>query len=376
MLSESPLRLVVLGLSITSSWGNGHATTYRALLRALARLGHDVLFLERDLPWYADNRDLPSPDYARVELYASPEQLKQRHRAEIRDADLVVVGSYVPDGIEIGNWVTRSARGVCAFYDIDTPETLSQLESDRPLYLSRALIPRYGLYLSFTGGPALELLERKYGAPRARPLYCSADAEMYRPEPPDLHWDLGYMGTYSADRQPGLERLLLQAAAADRQSRFIVAGPQYPEAIDWPGNVTRIAHLPPDQHRSFYNRQRFTLNLTRSRMREMGYSPSVRLFEAAACATPIISDAWPGLETLFTPNEEILIAESTRDTLEYLHTLSERERLAIGARARERMLNEHTSEHRARELLGYVAEVAGAARAVDRAPALRGGASS
>jgi spore maturation protein CgeB len=353
------LEVVVLGLSITSSWGNGHATTYRGLLRALWELGHDVLFLERDLPWYADNRDLPSPEFVRAELYASAADLKQRYAAEVRDADLVIVGSYVPDGIEIGEWVVRTARGVRAFYDIDTPETLGQLEAAKSDYICKRLIPRYDLYLSFSGGPALELLEREYHAQRARALYCSADPSVYGPDQAETHWELGYMGTYSEDRQPGLERLLLAAARIDRESRFAVVGPQYPEGVDWPANVARIPHLAPDQHRTFYNRQRFTLNLTRTRMRELGYSPSVRLFEAAACGTPLISDAWPGLESLFTPNREILIAESTRDTLEYLHTITDEERLTIGARARERVLAQHTSQSRAQQLLDYVAEVRG-----------------
>jgi spore maturation protein CgeB len=240
------MNIVVIGLSITSSWGNGHATTYRSLLRALAALGHDVLFLERDLPWYADNRDLAKPNYARVELYSHPLELKERFRREIRTADLVIVGSYVPDGIEIGTFVVEQATGITAFYDIDTPVTLTQLAGDAAAYISRALIPKYALYLSFTGGPVLSRLEREFGARAARPLYCSVDPEHYAPEPCAAVWQVGYMGTYSADRQAGLERLLLAPARLRPELKFAVVGPQYPETVNWPDNVTRVSHLESD----------------------------------------------------------------------------------------------------------------------------------
>jgi spore maturation protein CgeB len=355
-VTERSLDIVVLGLSITSSWGNGHATTYRSLLQGLHELGHRILFLERDQPWYAEHRDQSTLDYARVALYGSLSELKRRHANAVRNADLVIVGSYVPDGIEVGQWVTRIAKGLTAFYDIDTPITLASLASGAESYISRALVPRYGLYLSFTGGPTLEVIERTYGAAHARALYCAVDPLLYTPAPYAMRWDLAYMGTYSDDRQPSLENLLLAAARSDEAYRFAVVGPQYPTTIAWPSNVERIDHLAPGEHRAFYNRQRFTLNLTRERMRLLGHSPSVRLFEAAACGTPIISDPWPGLETLFIPNREVLIAESTRDVEQYLRDIPEHEREQLGRRARKRILLSHTSTQRAQELVRYVRE--------------------
>src|SRR3954467_3260306 len=169
-MNATPLRIIFFGLSITSSWGNGHATTYRALVRELVRRGHDVLFLERDQPWYAQNRDLPAPPFCRAKLYRSVADLAA-HTDEIRKADCVLIGSYVGDGNAIGEWVVRVARGVTAFYDIDTPVTLARLARGDCPYLSPELIPRFDLYLSFTGGPTLGLLEREYGARRARALY-------------------------------------------------------------------------------------------------------------------------------------------------------------------------------------------------------------
>jgi spore maturation protein CgeB len=353
-----PLRFTVLGLSITSSWGNGHATTYRALLRELAARGHDVLFLERDVPWYAAHRDLPQPPFCRTELYSSLHELQQRHAGAVRDADVVIVGSYVPGGIDVGEWVTRTASGVTAFYDIDTPVTLAALAAGGCDYLTPQLIGRFDLYLSFTGGPVLERLEREYGAAAARPLYCSFDPALYYPDAHVLpRWDLGYMGTYSGDRQPTLQRLLLDSARRWGGGRFVVAGPQYPQHIPWSANVERIEHLPPAEHRAFYCAQRFTLNVTRAAMIETGYAPSVRLFEAAGCATPVISDSWDGLDTLFAPGREILVPRSAHEVVEWLVDMPEQERRRIGAAAYARVHREHTAAHRALELENRVREV-------------------
>jgi spore maturation protein CgeB len=352
------MKIVILGLSITSSWGNGHATTYRALVRALAARGHSVLFLERDVPWYAAHRDLPSPGYCEVRLYGDLAELEERHAVDLRGADLVILGSYVPDGASAGDLVLRAAGGVTAFYDIDTPVTLAKLRDGSCEYLAPRQIPHFDLYLSFTGGQTLTQLQRTYGARHARPLYCSVDPDFHYPEPLEEPpaWDLGYLGTYSDDRQPVLERLMLKAARQWAVGRFVVAGPQYPASVPWPANVERIQHLPPTAHRRFYARMRYTLNVTRRDMVRAGYSPSVRLFEAAACGVPIISDGWKGLDRFFTPAAEILLSSGARQTLGYLRDLPDADRREIGRCARERVLREHTATHRVLELEAYARE--------------------
>jgi spore maturation protein CgeB len=354
---NKPLDIVILGLSITSSWGNGHATTFRALVRALSARGHNVCFLERDMPWYAEHRDMPNPPYGLTQLYKSVAELKRKFAQKVMNADLCIVGSYVPDGVAIGEWVVRTCRGVKAFYDIDTPVTLAKLASGDTEYLSPRLVRQYDLYLSFTGGPVLRKIEHELGSPMARALYCSVDPKIYFSEQRTPQWDLGYMGTYSIDRQPSLDLLLIEPARRSRKLKTVVAGPMYPAELSWPANVERIEHLAPASHRRFYSSQRFTLNLTRADMRTAGYSPSVRLFEAAACGTPIISDHWPGLETFFDLGKEILTASSPDQVLRYLGEISENERRAIGERARLRVLASHTSEQRAIELEDYVGEV-------------------
>ena len=351
LAATRPLDIVVLGLSLSSSWGNGHATTFRALRRGLAEEGHRTLFLERDVPWYSGaHRDLPSPDFCDLQLYDDMDAMLARFAPRLRSADAVIVGSYVPDGVRlIDRLGAMNLRQLC-FYDIDTPVTLAALDDGREEYLAARQIPLFDTYFSFSGGEVLDHLEQVRGARRASALYCSVDPSGY-PAHPDApkRWDLGYLGTYSDDRQPTLDRLLIQPARLRPDLRFVVAGPQYPDGIDWPANVERIEHLPPADHAAFYNAQRFTLNVTRDAMRRMGWSPSVRLFEAASCATPIISDSWRGLSDLLPPDQAIVIAETPDDVLRAL-ALPNTRRHAIGEAGRTRVLAGHTGRARAREL--------------------------
>jgi spore maturation protein CgeB len=350
------MKLVVLGLSITSSWGNGHATTYRALLREWHSLGHEAVFLERNTPWYEQHRDSLDFPFCKIELYKDTGDLRRRFEGLIRSADAVIVGSYVPDGTAVGEWVNSTAEGVTAFYDIDTPVTLTAIDRGECEYLTAALIAKYKIYFSFTGGPTLSRLEKEYSSPAARALYCSVDTQFYYPEVSKKRWLMGYLGTYSADRQISLHELLILPALLLPGERFALAGPQYPKGMQWPPNLQRIDHVPPDAHRKFYSEQQFTLNVTRADMRRFGYSPSIRLFEAAACGIPIISDRWEGIETFFNPGEEILLAQDTREIMSLLRDLPEKERHAVGTRARNRVLQDHTARRRAEDLVSSLQE--------------------
>ena len=344
------MKVLFLGLTVTSSWGNGHATNYRALCSALVARGHEVIFLERDKPWYASSRDF---DADWVELYDSIDDLAARE-ADVRTADLVLIGSFVPEGTAVAEWALETAQGPVAFWDIDTPVTVAALRRGDCEYLTPALVPRFDLYLSFTGGPLLEAL----GARRPHAFWCMVDPAGYAPVTGPLRWQLGYLGTYAEDRQPALEELLLLPARRLPQARFAVAGPMYPDEIEWPDNVDRIENVPPREHRVFYGSQRFTLNLTREDMIRAGWSPSVRLFEAAACAVPIVSDWWQGLDTFFEPGREIIVARDADEVLRVLADIAEDERRRIGGRARVRALREHTAARRAAELERLVGQAA------------------
>lgn len=347
MTQDRGLNIAVFGLSLSSSWGNGHATTWRALLSAMARRGHSITFYERDVPWYRTHRDLSSPDFCTLKLYSKLAALEV-HARDVGAADVVIVGSYVPDGIDVASWIFRHASAPVCFYDIDTPVTLANLEQGTCTYLNEMLIRRFDTYLSFTGGPILQDLSRRFGARRPRELYCSVDEASYRPQKVSTRYDLAYLGTYSADRQPVLERLLLEPARARPQARFAVAGSQYPDTIAWPQNVERIDHLPPDRHPAFYSSARYALNVTRADMVRAGYSPSVRIFEAAACEAAIISDDWPGLDTILIPGREVFVANTSDDVLTSLD-LPDEQRRAVALAGRSRILGSHTSDQRAVE---------------------------
>lgn len=351
------MKIVFIGLTVSSSWGNGHATTYRGLLKELGTMGHEVHFLEHDKPWYRNNRDLGMPQEYKLEFYHGVEELKSKFEALVQSAHMVIVGSYVPQGVAVSRWALETANGVTAFYDIDTPVTLDKLDQGDEEYISRELIPEFDLYLSFSGGEVLQLLEKKYSAKKAKALYCSVDPGLYYPMDVEKEYCLGYLGTYSDDRQPTVEYFLIRPANVLRDERFVVAGPGYPTETYWPENVSRIEHLPPGLHREFYNRQKFTLNVTRQAMVKLGFSPSVRLFEAAACGVPIISDDWKGLTEIFEEGKEIFISRSTEDMVSILKNTSEKERTAVGEAARRKIMNSHTAAHRALELITYYQEV-------------------
>lgn len=351
------MRIVIYGLTITSAWGNGHATTYRSLAKALARRGHRVHFVEKDVEWYRNNRDLPAPDFCTVRLYESWTNEEASLLRDSAEADVILVGSYFPDAIVATRALLTAGQGPLLFYDIDTPITLSNLRAHgRCEYLDAGLVQHYAAYLSFTGGPVLTELETRFHSPRAVAFYCSVDPDLYRPMPISntFRCDLSYLGTYAQDRQPKLMRLLNGAAQLLPHCSMVVAGPMYPPDVSWAPNVRRRTHVSPPDHPSFYSSSRFTLNLTRNDMVAAGVSPSVRLFEASACGAAILSDDWPGLDQFLTPGEQILLPSSAIETAAILTDLTDTERRRLGLRARERILAEHTSQHRAEQFEAIV----------------------
>ena len=356
--------LVVFGLSLSSSWGNGHAPTYRGLLRELAARDWRITFFERDVEWYRSNRDLPQPDYCELVLYADwSAATRANARATVAAADAVLVGSLVPDGPGIIDWLATTQRPL-VFYDIDTPNTLVELHARRQTdYLRADQIPLFEVYLSFAGGPALDELHKRWGARSAEALYCGVDPRVYCPVPADPRFEctLGYMGTYASDRQASLDQLLIEPARHLPDQRFMLAGPQYPP-MDLPPNVRHEIHVYPRDHAAFYCSNQATLNLTRRAMRRYGWAPSTRLFEAAACGACIVSDTWPGLDQLLRPGAEVLLAESAADVLAHLAALGPERRARIGQAARQRILGEHTYARRAAQLEA----------ALDRAAATQG----
>ncbi len=345
------MNLVVFGLAISSSWGNGHATVWRGLLRALIRRGHAVAFFERDVPYYAAHRDLEELPDGELVLYRDWPDVLPRARRRVREADVAMVTSYCPDGLAATELVLASSVPCKAFYDLDTPVTLERLETGQPVsYVGPRGLGDFDLVLSYTGGAALRELSARLGARRVAPLYGSVDPTVHRRVPPEAPYlaDLSYLGTFAEDRQSKLERLLIEPARRRPERRFVVGGPLYPRKQSWAPNISFVHHVPPRLHPAFYSSARLALNVTRGAMAAMGYCPSARLFEAAACNVPVVSDEWEGLDQFFQPGSEILTAQSTQDILDTLQ-MPDGQLVEIALRARERVLDEHTAERRARE---------------------------
>ena len=346
------MKLVVFGLTVTSSWGNGHATLWRALIRPLTRMGHRVVFFERDVSWYANNRDALDIPGLEVIAYPSWDEVRARATAELRDADAAMVTSYCADGAAASSLLLDSRVPARAFYDLDTPVTLDLLSrGEHPAWLPPNGLGGFDLVLSFTGGAALTRLRDELGARRVAPLYGSVDPDAHRPVPPVEAYraDLSYLGTYAEDRQAALVRLFVEPARRRPERRFVIGGAQYPGDFPWTPNIWFTRHMPPPEHPSFFSSSRLTLNVTRRAMAELGWCPSGRLFEAAACGCPLLSDTWDGLEEFFTPGEDILTATDTEDALAALD-LDDAELRRIAARARDRVLAEHSGARRAAEL--------------------------
>jgi len=362
------VKIVVFGLSISSSWGNGHATLWRGLARALDRLGHLIVYFERDAPYYAANRDLQDPAFCRLVLYSDWKEASRRARLELSDADVGMVTSYCPDGIAASEML-HDSRAMGVFYDLDAPVTLNSLRCGRELtYIGPRGLRDFDLILSYTGGRALQQIREQLYARRVEPLYGSVDPEVHRPSRSVDHYRaaLSYLGTYAEDRQDTLERLFIQCARRLPERRFVIAGSLYPRVFPWTENIFFIPHVPPPEHPAFYCSSSLTLNVTRGAMADMGYCPSGRLFEAAACGVPILSDEWEGLDYFFEPSKEILVAHTTADAMDAMKLPPDR--LArIAKAARDRTLDTHTAEHRAQELERILQSTASGEPAVSHA---------
>jgi spore maturation protein CgeB len=346
------MKLVIFGLSVSSSWGNGHATLWRGLVRALAARGHEIHFFERDVPYYASHRDLTELPGAHLHLYNDWDIARERARVLLNDADASMVTSYCPDALAAEILTAESPVPLRTFYDLDTPVTLSRLDSGESVdYIGPRQLRDYDLVLSYTGGKALTELETRLGARRTAPLYGHVDPALHAPAEPieRFRCDLSYLGTYAEDRQRTLEDLFVEPARLLPDRKFCLGGAMYPMDFPWTENIFFVRHLPPAEHPAFFCSSRLTLNVTRRAMAEMGYCPSGRLFEAAACGVPVLSDVWEGFEQFFRPGSEILVARNTHEAVGALE-LTDWELNRIARTARERTLDEHTSSVRAREL--------------------------
>jgi spore maturation protein CgeB len=350
------MKIVIFGLTISSSWGNGHATLWRGLCKALIGMGHDVVFYERDMPYYAGMRDLKELVGGRLELYGNWDDVRARAALDVAEADVGIITSYCPDSVAAGQILLAQRRTLRVFYDLDTPVTLARLTAGEEVsYINVSAFSEFDLVLSYTGGRALDEFQSRLGATHIAPLYGHVDPDVHRPTAPLPHYgaDLSYIGTYSQDRQHTLECLLVAPARSCPERRFLIAGAQYPQDFPWSSNMYFVRHLPPSEHPAFFCSSRLTLNVTRRAMAEMGWCPSGRLFEAAACGAPLVTDSWEGLDAFFESEAEVIVAKDANNVIAALQQ-DDAELQAMARRARERTLDQHSSARRAAELIQLI----------------------
>jgi spore maturation protein CgeB len=369
------VRITVFGLTISSSWGNGHATPYRAILRALHGLGHEVHFFEKDVPYYRARRDFDGCDYCHLTLYGDWDQVREQAMRTAVASDVVITASYLPEGRRINNEILELGRPLRVFYDLDTPVTLGNLAQHGVEYLEPEQLAEFDLVLSFTGGKILQELERKYGARMARPLYGCVDPDDYIrvPSAPEFVCDLSYMGTYAPDRQEKVDQLFLEPARRHPELRFVLAGSLYPWEWEWrwPANIRRIEHVRPQDHPRLYSSSRVALNITRGEMARWGWCPSGRFFEAAACGTPLISDWFEGLDWFFDVVRDLRVV-SRAEHVEQVLQMPNAELRGLAEHARQRTLDDHTGRVRAQQLLHYLEEARSARREGREEAGIRG----
>jgi spore maturation protein CgeB len=361
------MRIAFFGSSLVSAYWNGACTYYRGIVRALHERGHEVTFYEPDALERQRHRDIPDPDWARVVVYEVPDAAAVRAVVEdaARAADVLVKAS----GVGVCDAVLEAAvldaarpDTITIFWDVDAPATLSRLERD-PADRLRALVPEYDLVFTYGGG---ERVVRRYGAIGARrcvPIYNALDPVTHHPVASDdrFRGDLGALVNRLPDREARVEEFFFTAVDALRERTFLLGGAGWDDRVRAP-NLRYLGHVSPADHNAFNCSPLAVLNVTRDSMVENGFSPATRVFEAAGAGACLISDAWDGIEEFLEPGDQVIVCASGAEVVDALEGLEPDAARALGARARERVLQEHTYAHRAREveevLSAHPAEVA------------------
>jgi spore maturation protein CgeB len=348
------VKIAFFGSSLVSSYWNGAATYYRGLLKALARLGHEITFYEPDAYERQQHRDIADPPWAKVVVYPATDEGWRRSVDEAAyAADLFVKASGVGVfDIELELAVTEAARPgtITVYWDVDAPATLDGIAAD-PEHHLRRVIPRFDAVLTYGGGDPVVRAYKAVGARQCVPIYNAVDPETHFPVPPqaDLACDLGFLGNRLPDREARVEEFFLKAAASLPDRAFILGGSGW-ESKALPPNVRHIGHVGTETHNAFFCSPLATLNINRDSMARYGFSPPTRVFEAAGAGACLITDAWEGIELFLEPGREILTAADGDAVAVLLQKLTACDARAIGIAARARVLAEHTYAHRARQV--------------------------
>ncbi len=359
------MRVLAFGSSLLSSYWNGAATYYRGMYKYLHALGYSITYAEPDAFGRQQHRDYESLSYARSVVYR-PGEWEAVLRAEAPGADLLVKHSGVgvdDAALEGALPGYRAAGALACIWDVDAPATLARTEAD-PGDPFREAVRRYDAVLLYGGGPATVDGYKALGARASIPIYNGLDPETHYPVEKQERYeaDLVFLGNRLPDRERRVEQLFLGAAALAPELRFLLGGEGWGDK-PMPANVRRLGHVPTGEHNAVNCSARMVLNINRESMAAVGFSPPTRVFEVAGSGACLLCDAWPGVETFFTPDEEILVVASAEEIVAALRGYSSVEAAGIGGAFRRRALREHTYAQRARQADAFLCELRAAKRA-------------
>ncbi len=348
------LKLSFFGSSVLSSYQNTSATYYRGILKNLARRGYEITFFEADLCERRTNRDLTSPpEWARIQLYAANWKGLREALDSAEESDILVKASSVgifDEVLEREVLLRRHVGQKVYFWDVNAPVTLDQIESNEETSF-RSLIPDFDGILTFGGGDLVCRKYRSLGARSCTPIYNAVDPETHYPVAPEDRFraDVAFLGNRLPDRERQVDSYFLSAAENLPRERFILGGSGW-KTKKIPLNVRYLGHVSTNDHNAFNSSARIVLNLSRESSARHGHTPATRVFEAAGAGACIITDAWDGIENFLEPAHEIIVARKPHEVIEVLNDLDGSTVRKIGARARERILSEHTYLHRTQTL--------------------------
>jgi spore maturation protein CgeB len=347
------MKLAFFGSSLVSAYWNGAATYYRGLLRALAGLGHEVTFFEPDAYERQQHRDMADPTWAKVVVYPPTRSGVQTALVQATSADVVIKCSGVGVFDELlEREVLRLSSGArrVGFCDVDAPATLQRMQQDE-LDPFRALVRRYDFVFTYGGGEPVRSRYLGLGARVCVPIYNALDPSTHHPvaAEPRFQADLGFLGNRLPDREARVEEFFLRPAERLASSRFVLGGSGW-EDKPRSDNVRYVGHVSTSDHNAFNSSTLAVLNVSRESMASFGFSPATRVFEAAGAGACLITDAWEGVEQFLEPDREILVARDGAEVCRQLASLTPQRAREIGARARARVLRDHTYDRRAEQL--------------------------
>lgn len=352
--------LAMFGSSLVSAYWNGAATYYRGIIRALNECGFDITFYEPDAFERQQHRDMADPSWAKVVVYPATEQGMHAALEQARDADIIVKASGVgvfDEELEAEVPRLRRASNLTVFWDVDAPATLQRMRANSadPFH-SQA--PNYDLVLTYGGGPPVVQAYVNFGARRCVPIYNALDPTTHHPVPAESRFSgaLGFLGNRLPDREARVREFFLKPASMLRQQTFLMGGSGWDSNVALTPNINYVGHVYTRDHNAFNCSTRAVLNINRDSMAQVGYSPPTRVFEAAGAGACLICDAWQGLEQFLEPGKEVLRVANGDEVAAVLPQLSAQQARRIGERARRRLLNEHTYQHRAQQVKALLVE--------------------